>query len=73
MPDITPDMVSGMGSVPQATQMPMPNEPPEVRFAGQLATLNEMGFWDPEENIRALQLTGGNVNAAIERLLSKPQ
>lgn len=48
------------------------NEPPEVRFASQLATLNEMGFWDAGENLRALQLTGGNVNAAIEHLLSKP-
>ena len=52
---------------------PVSNEPPEVRFATQLAALNEMGFWDAEENIRALQLSGGNVNAAIERLLSRQQ
>lgn len=46
-------------------------EPPEVRFQSQLAQLNEMGFWDPEENIRVLLQTGGNVAAAIERLLQR--
>jgi ubiquilin len=29
-----------------------------------------MGFFDREANIRHLQATGGNVNAAVERLLS---
>jgi hypothetical protein len=28
-----------------------------------------MGFYDQEANIRALQATGGNVNAAVDRLL----
>lgn len=46
------------------------NEPPEIRFQSQLAQLNEMGFYDADENIRVLTATGGNVNAAIERLLS---
>lgn len=46
------------------------SEPPEVRFQAQLAQLNEMGFFDPEENIRALLATGGNVNAAVEKLLN---
>ena len=45
-------------------------EPPEIRFQNQLAQLNDMGFFDVEENIRALLATGGNVNAAIERLLN---
>lgn len=49
---------------------PASNEPPEVRFKQQLEQLKDMGFYDPEENIRALQATGGNVNAAIERLLN---
>jgi ubiquilin len=28
-----------------------------------------MGFFDTESNVRALTATGGNVNAAVERLL----
>jgi hypothetical protein len=45
-------------------------EPPEVRFKTQLEQLNEMGFTDKEANIRALTATNGNVQNAIERLLS---
>eukprot|EP01135_Chromosphaera_perkinsii_P005626 Nk52_evm40s355 gene=Nk52_evmTU40s355 len=44
--------------------------PPEERFASQLQQLNDMGFFDRESNLRALVSTNGNVNAAIERLLS---
>lgn len=43
--------------------------PPEERFATQLQQLQEMGFYDRAENIRALLATNGNVNAAVERLL----
>ena len=46
------------------------NETPEIRFQTQLSQLNEMGFFDADENIRALLATGGNVNAAIEKLLN---
>lgn len=46
------------------------NELPEIRFQAQLSQLNDMGFFDADENIRALLATGGNVNAAIERLLN---
>lgn len=28
-----------------------------------------MGFYDEQANIQALQASGGNVNAAVERLL----
>jgi ubiquilin len=31
--------------------------------------MQDMGFYDQESNIRALQATGGNVNAAVDRLL----
>jgi len=31
--------------------------------------LNDMGFFDPVANLQALVSTGGNVNAAVERLL----
>ncbi|CAG8588036.1 6935_t:CDS:2 [Funneliformis caledonium] len=47
-----------------------PQQPPEERFQTQLQQLNEMGFWDAQKNIRALLASGGNVNAAIEMLLS---
>ncbi|XP_070543254.1 ubiquilin-1-like [Ptychodera flava] len=49
--------------------MGQPNQPPEVRFQVQLEQLNAMGFINREANIQALQATGGDVNAAIERLL----
>ncbi len=43
---------------------------PAVRFASQLQQLQDMGFPDRAANLRALQATGGNVNAAVERLLN---
>ncbi|KAL9231901.1 hypothetical protein vseg_007062 [Gypsophila vaccaria] len=45
------------------------NVPPEELYATQLTQLQEMGFFDQQENIRALQATRGNVHAAVERLL----
>lgn len=51
------------GSPPQ----PPPN--PEVRFQQQLEQLNAMGFLNREANLQALIATGGDINAAIERLL----
>ena len=47
-----------------------PAEPPQIRFASQISQLNDMGFFDAERNVAALLATGGNVSAAIERLLS---
>ncbi|XP_010548158.1 PREDICTED: ubiquitin domain-containing protein DSK2b-like isoform X2 [Tarenaya hassleriana] len=46
-----------------------PNVPPEELYATQLQQLQEMGFFDREENIRALRAAHGNVHAAVERLL----
>ncbi|KAL2493519.1 Ubiquitin domain-containing protein DSK2b [Forsythia ovata] len=46
-----------------------PNVPPEELYATQLSQLQEMGFFDTQENIRALRATSGNVHAAVERLL----
>ncbi|XP_068426899.1 ubiquilin-4 [Clinocottus analis] len=43
---------------------------PEVRFQQQLDQLNTMGFIDRQANLQALIATGGDVNAAIERLLT---
>ncbi|KAK6922511.1 Ubiquitin-associated domain [Dillenia turbinata] len=46
--------------------------PPEELYATQLSQLQEMGFFDTQENIRALTATAGNVHAAVERLLGNP-
>uniref|UniRef100_A0A8D0G9W8 Ubiquilin-4 n=1 Tax=Sphenodon punctatus TaxID=8508 RepID=A0A8D0G9W8_SPHPU len=42
---------------------------PEMRFQQQLEQLNAMGFINREANLQALIATGGDINAAIERLL----
>ncbi|XP_053134446.1 ubiquilin-4 [Hemicordylus capensis] len=42
---------------------------PEVRFQQQLDQLQAMGFINREANLQALIATGGDINAAIERLL----
>ncbi|MQL86693.1 hypothetical protein Taro_019212 [Colocasia esculenta] len=49
-----------------------PDVPPEELYATQLSQLQEMGFFDTQENIRALRATAGNVHAAVERLLGNP-
>uniref|UniRef100_A0A3B5MRB4 Ubiquilin-4 n=1 Tax=Xiphophorus couchianus TaxID=32473 RepID=A0A3B5MRB4_9TELE len=46
-----------------------PYQTPEVRFQTQLDQLNAMGFINREANLQALIATGGDINAAIERLL----
>lgn len=43
--------------------------PPEERYATQLSQLQEMGFLNTQENIRALSATSGNVHAAVDWLL----
>ena len=49
-----------------------PAQQPEVLYATQLQQLQDMGFFNASENVRALQLCGGNVEAAVEYLFSKP-
>jgi ubiquilin len=48
----------------------VPVQDPSERYAAQLQQLQDMGFSDRAANLRALQATSGNVNAAVERLLS---
>lgn len=43
----------------------------EQRFHRELDTMEQMGFTDTKENIRALLATGGNVSLAIERIINK--
>lgn len=57
-------------AAPTASAAQASSEPPEVRFASQLQQLQDMGFFDRDENLQALLMTGGNVNAAVERLLN---
>jgi ubiquilin len=45
-------------------------EPPEVRYQVQLEQLQNMGFTNASQNVRALLATGGNVHAAIEYILN---
>ncbi|CAG9533754.1 unnamed protein product [Cercopithifilaria johnstoni] len=45
-------------------------QPPEERYRSQLEQLTSMGFSNQEANIQALLATFGDVNAAIDRLLS---
>ncbi|KAH6768680.1 ubiquitin family protein [Perilla frutescens var. frutescens] len=66
--DMLMNMFGGLGTggfaVPNT-----PDVPPEELYATQLSQLQEMGFFDTQENIRALSATAGNVHAAVERLL----
>lgn len=61
----------GLGGGPfGAPTTPADTRPPEERFQTQLQQLNEMGFFNASQNIRALQAAGGNVQAAIEYILN---
>ncbi|GAB2267548.1 Ubiquitin domain-containing protein DSK2a [Dionaea muscipula] len=69
--DMLMNMFGGLG-VGGLNVAPNSNVPPEELYATQLSQLQEMGFFDTQENIRALQATHGNVHAAVERLLGNP-
>eukprot|EP01024_Parvocaulis_polyphysoides_P070689 TRINITY_DN8734_c0_g1_i10.p2 TRINITY_DN8734_c0_g1~~TRINITY_DN8734_c0_g1_i10.p2 ORF type:complete len:140 (+),score=28.68 TRINITY_DN8734_c0_g1_i10:59-421(+) len=62
------DLASLLGTMGGGAAMPAVQDP-ETAYATQLQQLQDMGFVDRSANIRALQATGGNVNAAVERLL----
>lgn len=55
---------------PSGSQQQQQQQTPQVRFASQLQQMRDMGFFDEYSNIRALEATNGNVNTAIDRLLS---
>ncbi|KAK4490468.1 hypothetical protein RD792_001145 [Penstemon davidsonii] len=63
------NMFGGIGTAGGFNAQNRPQVPPEEQYATQLVQLTEMGFFDAQENIRALIATAGNVNAAVERLL----
>lgn len=64
----------GVGGAGGAFGAPAPadNRPPEERYATQLGQLNEMGFYNFDQNIQALTRSGGDVNGALEWLFSQP-
>lgn len=66
--DFLMNMFGGLGTGGLGVPNPS-NVPPEELYATQLSQLQEMGFFDTQENIRALSATAGNVHAAVERLL----
>eukprot|EP00803_Ostreobium_quekettii_P002570 evm.model.scf_1213.6 EVM.evm.TU.scf_1213.6 scf_1213:34076-41018(-) len=64
-------LAGGMGGMGGMAGMGVPPvADPEATYGPQLQQLQDMGFSDRPANIRALQATGGNVHAAVERLLS---
>ena len=54
----------GMPPVP-----PPDSRPPEEQYAEQLRQLNDMGFFEFDRNVRALRMSGGLVEGALEMLL----
>jgi ubiquilin len=59
------------GALGASPFQPPPVQNPEELYRTQLQQLQDMGFINREANIAALQATGGNVNAAVERLLNQ--
>jgi len=61
---------TGGGGFGAAAPAPADTRPPEERFQVQLQQLQDMGFMNASQNVRALLATGGNVHSAIEYILS---
>ncbi|KAL0573629.1 hypothetical protein V5O48_008325 [Marasmius crinis-equi] len=59
----------GLGGFGAPSPPPTDGRPPEERFQTQLQQLQDMGFTNASQNVRALLATGGNVHAAIEYIL----
>eukprot|EP01041_Mallomonas_annulata_P010161 gene10161-21179_t len=65
-------LFQGGGGFPgghSAVPVPVSNVAPATRYATQLQQLRDMGFGDDTASLQALSATGGNVTAAVERLL----
>ncbi|KAL5514489.1 hypothetical protein ACEPAG_2578 [Sanghuangporus baumii] len=73
-PSLVQSLLGGMGGFggfpsPGTPAQPADTRSPEERFQVQLQQLQDMGFSNAAQNVRALLATGGNVNAAIEYIL----
>lgn len=64
-------MMSQMSAMFSQQQQSQPQQAPEVRFQAQLSQLEAMGFTNRESNLRALVQTLGDVERAIDLLLSR--
>ncbi|TFK22921.1 hypothetical protein FA15DRAFT_621728 [Coprinopsis marcescibilis] len=64
-----PGFGGGFGAPAAAAAAPADSRTPEERFQVQLQQLQDMGFSNAQQNVRALLATGGNVHAAIEYIL----
>jgi len=60
--------LGGFGSFPPP--QPQDGRSPEERYETQLQQLRDMGFHNASQNVRALIATGGNVEGAVEYILS---
>lgn len=60
--------LSGFGGA--GATSPADSRPPEERYASQLQSLRDMGFTNAQQNVRALLASGGDVQAAVEYILS---
>lgn len=71
MPPVDPfAMFGGAGAGAGGAAAAQDDRPPEVRYESQLGQLNDMGFFDFDQNVAALRRSGGNVQGAVEFLLS---
>jgi ubiquilin len=61
--------LGGMGGFGAPAQQ-QDSRPPEEQYATQLEQLNGMGFYEFDRNVRALRMSGGSVEGAIEVLFS---
>jgi ubiquilin len=59
----------GFGNFGSNTQQQQ-QQTPEEKYKSQLEQLEGMGFTNKEVNLEALKATGGNVNAAVERIFN---
>ncbi|KAK0228766.1 hypothetical protein IW262DRAFT_1352869 [Armillaria fumosa] len=59
----------GLGGFGAAPTAPADTRSPEERFQVQLQQLQDMGFTNASQNVRALLATAGNVHSAIEYIL----
>ncbi|XP_033322633.1 ubiquilin isoform X1 [Megalopta genalis] len=66
-------MVSAMALNQGVEVEGQPVPPPEERYRAQLEQLTAMGFVNRDANLQALIATFGDINAAVERLLSSGQ
>jgi len=69
MMGLNPSAMGAMGGLGGLGAAAVPQLRPEELYRVQLSQLEGMGFTNRERNIQELQRCGGNVQAAVERLL----